>query len=159
MVMADAQADPTDFEGADTIDEKRGWGIALLQILTAVIMAGIIAFFGAWATLNLDVTGPVAAVLFLVSAWWLYRMPIPSAAIGNGLYATALLMFVGPVIFYLPNVLSGPGNSAKEVGAFTGSVMGLFFWWFIMAVFAVVVAGIGYFANKRARRKLKADTA
>ena len=156
--MADVQADPTDLEGTTDIDETRGWGIKILQLLAAVLMAGIIALFGALATTNLGVSGPVAAGLFLVSGWWLYRMPIPSAAISNGLYVTALLMFIGPVAFYLPNVLRGPGSDAAAIGAFTGSVLGLFFWWFIMAVFAVVVAGLGYLVNKRAKRKLDRRT-
>jgi len=84
--MADAQADPTDVEEMAGTDETRSWGTKLLQLLTAVLLAGIIAVFGAWATANLGIAGPVAAVLFLLSAVWLYRKPIPSAAIGNGLY-------------------------------------------------------------------------
>lgn len=157
-IMADAQADPTGVEGMAGADETRGWGTKFLQLLTAILIAGIIAVFGAWATANLGVAGPVAVVLFLLSAVWLYRKPIPSAAIGNGLYVTALLMFITPIVFYLPNVLGGPGGDVEGAGMFVGSVIGLFFWWFIFAVFAVVVAGLGYFANKRAKKKLEGRT-
>lgn len=151
--MADAQADAGGIDEA-AVTEARGWGIKTLHFLTALVMALVIAFFGAWATSELGISAIAAPVLFVITGVWLYRQPIPSAALGSGLYATALIMFITPIVFYLPAVLGGPGNGAEEAGMFAGSVIGLFFWWFIFAVFAVVVAGLGYFANQHARRKL-----
>ncbi len=153
--MAEQPVDPTDVNetvGDEQLDESGG--IAWLQLVTATVMAALIALFGAWATINLGVAVPVAGVLFFAGAYWLYKKPIPSAAIGSGLYVTALIMFITPIVFYMPTVMSGPGESAESVGTFAGSVIGLFFWWFIFAVGAVVVAAVGYFAKKRAKKKL-----
>ena len=152
--MAQQPAEPLDAEEPPADETGRGITSKVLQALTAVIMAAIIAFFGAWATLELGIAGPVAGVLFLVSVVWLYRKPIPSAAIGGGLYVTALIMFITPIVFYMPTVMGGPGESVEGFGTFAGSVIGLFFWWFIFAVGAIVIAALGYFAKKRARKKL-----
>jgi|GEM_PF-4727875 len=153
--MAKHPADPTDVDEA-VADEQfdESGGIAWLRLVTAIVMATVIALFGAWATLNLGIAGPVAAVLFFVSAYWLYKKPIPSAVVGSGLYVTALLMLLTPVGFYVPTILSGNADSAEAAGAFIGGILGLFIWGLVFAVGAVVVAAVGYFAKKRARRKL-----
>ncbi len=59
---------------------------------------------------------------------------------------------ITPLVFELPNVLSGPDRNADGVGMFGGSVVRVFSWWLIFAVVAVGVAGLGYFANKYAKK-------
>ncbi|HET7325508.1 MAG TPA: hypothetical protein VFJ06_14365 [Halococcus sp.] len=132
-------------------------GISWKMALTAGVMGLIIGAFAAWATLNLG----IASVAFLVGlvggGYYLYRKPIPSAAIGSGLYITALVMILTPLLFYIPSIFSSSeGEGAAAAGAFIGSVFGLVIWGFVFLLFAIVTAAIGYFFSRRAKKKLAA---
>lgn len=158
--MADAQADPTEVEEPATTEETRGWGTVLLQALITVIMAAVMGFIGAWATFNFGeiFAFAVGGLLFLGGMIWLHRKPIPSAALGSGLYATALLLVLVPIGTYVPLILNTPAaESAEDAGFFVGSIMGLFIWGFVFLICAGVVGILGYFANKHAKKKLKTE--
>lgn len=140
----------------ETVDEGRG--IRLLTGITAIGMGIVIAIVGAWAGAGIGVTWPAFGVGLVGGTWFTYRQSIPSAALGSGLYITALLLLLVPITIYIPSILSSTTKEgATFVGAFTGSVLGLFVWGFAFAVAALVTAAIGYFAKKRARKNLKAN--
>ena len=122
---------------------------------TAGVMALIIGGFAAWATSTMGVAVIAFTVAAAGSAVFLYRKRIPSEAIGSGLYITALLMILTPLLFYIPTIMSsGEGEGAEAAGTFIGSVMGLVIWGFAFLLFAIVTAAVGYFFNRRARKKL-----
>lgn len=143
----------------DTIDrelsEEGRDGISWKMALTGGVMGLIIGGFAAWATLNLGIAIIVFAVGLLGGEYYLYRKRIPSEAIGSGLYITALVMILTPIMFYIPTILSSSEEtSAEAAGTFIGSIAGLFIWGFVFLILAVVTAAIGYFFKRRAKKKL-----
>ena len=154
--MADTEAQPEAAQSTGMSDTSRN-GISWRMAITGVVMGLIIGGLAGWATLNLGVGAIVFVVVWAASAYYLYRKPIPSAAIGSGLYISALVALLLPILFYVPTILSSSeGESAEAVGAFAGGILGLFIWGFVFLVVAVVLAAIGYFVNRRAKKKLAA---
>lgn len=143
-----------------SIDETDENGISWSMGITAAVMGLIIGGFGAWATSNLGLAMPAFLVLWVGATYYLYQKPIPSAAIGSGLWVTALVMLLTPVLFYLPVILGdGAGESAEAAGTFIGGILGLIIWGIVFAVGAVVVAAIGWAFKRRASKKLDAEAA
>lgn len=141
-----------------SIDDRSG--ISWTMGITAAVMGLIIGGFGAWATSNLGLVLPVFLVLWAGATYYLYQKPIPSAAIGSGLWVTALVMLLTPVFIYLPIILNGSsGESAEAAGAFIGGILGLIIWGIVFAVGAIVVAAIGWVFKRRANKKLESNTA
>ena len=135
-------------------------GISWTMGITAAVMGLIIGGFGAWATSNLGLALPAFLVLWAGATYYLYQKPIPSAAIGSGLWMTALVMLLTPVLFYLPVILGeGSGESAEAAGAFIGGILGLIIWGIVFAVGAIVVAAIGWFFKRRASKKIDRESA
>jgi hypothetical protein len=125
--------------------------------ITAVVLALLIGGIAAWATANLGLAPIAFIVAFALAAYYLYQKPLPSAAISAGLYILALELILTPILFYVPVIFeSSEGESAEAVGTFAGSVMGLVIWGFVFLLIAIVVAAIGWFSGKRARKKLDA---
>lgn len=136
------------------VTEETGGGISWRMAVTGGIMGLIVGGFAAWATLNLGVAAIAFAIGFLGGGYYLYRKRIPSEAIGSGLYITALVMLLTPILFYIPTILSSSeGTDAEAAGTFIGSIAGLFIWGFVFIVLAIVTGAIGYFFKRRARRK------
>lgn len=138
--------------------EKSGRDISWSMVVTAGMMALIIGGFAAWATANLG----IATIAFLVAAagssYYLYQKPMPSAAIGSGLYITALLMLLTPILFYLPKIVGGGEGGAEEAGMFIGSVLGILIWGFVFFILAIVTGAVGYFFKRRSEKKLDEAT-
>lgn len=154
----EASADPDVVEQSETKSSGgRLSNISWRMAITAGFMGLLIGGFAAWATANMGVAGLAFLVGFAGATYYLYQKPIPSAAIGSGLYITAIIMAVTPIFFYLPNVLSGSDGTAEGAGAFVGSIMGLIIWGFVFFILAIVTFVIGYFANRRAKKKLDVD--
>lgn len=131
-----------------------GYNIRWKMLVTAVGMSLLIGFFAAWATLTLNVAGPAFFIALIGGTYFLYRKKIPSEAIGSGLYITALVMILTPLLFYLPTVFSGSETGgAAGAGMVIGSILGLVIWGFVFLLFAVVTAAVGYFFKRRASRK------
>lgn len=123
--------------------------------LTAGMMALIIGGFAAWATSTMGFAAIAFVIATVGSAYFLYQKRTPSEAIGSGLYITALLMILTPLLFYIPTIMSsGESEGAEAAGTFIGSIMGLVIWGFAFLLFAIVTAAIGYFFNRRAQKKL-----
>lgn len=131
-------------------------GIDWKRALASIVMALIIGGLGAWATTNLGISLPVFLLLAAGSTYYLYQKPIATKSIGVGLYIAAGVALLVPLVFYLPMMLS-PGEGAEGAGTFIGSLLGFFVWGALFAAIALISAGVGYFVNKRANRKL--DTA
>lgn len=150
------EAGVEDYDDSTEADESR---ISWKMGITAAAMGLIIGGFGAWATSNLGVAIPAFLVLWMGATYYLYQKPIPSAAIGSGLWVTALVMLLTPVLFYLPMILSdGAGESAEAAGTFIGGILGLIIWGFVFAIGAIVVAAIGWVFKRRANSKLEGDS-
>ncbi|UTF53255.1 hypothetical protein [Natronosalvus rutilus] len=134
-----------------------GRRIAVMKLVPAVVLGVLI---GGLVALSLSNIGGAAAgfvVATLLSAYYLYRKPLPSAVFGTGLYLTAGLLVLAPILFYVPTILAPDGSSgAEEAGTFIGSILGLFLWGFVFFLIALVVFTLGYFSNRRAKKKLSA---
>jgi CDP-diglyceride synthetase len=140
------------------IEEAETGGIRWKMAITAGVLGLVIGGFAAWATANLGIA-PIAFVVGLAGGgYFLYQKNMPSEAIGSGLYVTALLMVVTPLLFYLPVVVGGGGNGAEEAGAFIGGVLGLVIWGFVFLLFAIVTGAVGYFFKRRAGKKRDENT-
>lgn len=136
-----------------SIDDSSGisWTVGI----TAAVMGLIIGGLGAWATSNIGLALPVFFVLWAGGTYYLYQKPIPSAAIGSGLWVAALVMLLTPVLIYLPIILNGSsGESAEAAGTFIGGILGLIIWGIAFAIGAIVVAAIGWAFKRRASKKL-----
>lgn len=127
-------------------------GIRWKMVATGVAMGLLIAFFATWATLNL---GPLSGVAFLLGlvggGYYVSQKSSVSDGIGSGLYITALLMILTPILFYVPTVLGGADGTAAGAGRLIGSVLGLVIWGFVFLLLAIVTAAVGYFFKRRAR--------
>ena len=141
----------------EVIDEQSSDGISWSMAVTAGILGLLIGGVAAWATSNLGVASIAFVVIALASGYWLYQKPIPSAAISNGLYVLALELILTPILFYAPVILgSSEGEGAEAAGTFIGSVLGLVVWGFAFLLIAIVIAVIGWFSGRRAKKKLAA---
>lgn len=139
-------------ESSESRISRISWKMLVVSGLMGVIIGGI----AGWATLNLGIGSVAFFVVFLGTTYYLYQKPIPSAAIGSGLYATALLLVLTPILFYLPLVFGAEEGTAAGAGEFIGSLLGLLIWGFVFFLVALVVFVLGYFVNKRANKKLEA---
>ena len=144
--------EPTEFE--DESEEGRNWKM----VVVGAVLGLLIGAFAAWATINI---GSIAGIAFFVGwvggGYYVYQKPSISAGIGSGLYITALLMILTPLLFYIPNVLGENDGTATGAGQFIGSILGLAIWGFVFFLFALVTAGIGYYFQRRAEKQ--AETA
>ncbi|TYL37373.1 hypothetical protein CV102_17290 [Natronococcus pandeyae] len=146
----------TGVEEYDDSTETDESGISWKMGITAAVMGLIIGGFGAWATSNLGIAILAFLALWAGATYYLYQKPIPSAAIGSGLWITALVMLLTPVLFYLPVILGdGAGESAEAAGTFVGGILGLIIWGIVFTVGAIVVAAIGWAFKRRADNKLE----
>ena len=141
------EAETSDIESAN---KKR---INIKMALVAGAMGLLIGGFAVWATINLG----ISTIAFLIGtgggAYFLYQKDMPSEAVGSGLYITALVMILTPILFYLPNVVAEGDGSAEAAGTFIGSILGLVIWGFVFLLLAIVTAAVGYFFKRRAAKK------
>lgn len=125
------------------------------MLVTAVLLAVPIGGVAAWATVEFDIAVYAFFTGFLVATVYLYRKPIPSAAVSMGLYVLALELLLTPVLIYIPTILAGgEGEGVEAAGTFIGSIAGLFIWGFVFLIVAIVVAALGWFSGRRAKKKL-----
>ena len=148
---------------SDTIESNQGntgnsdgsaSGVSWKMAISAGFMALFIGGMAAWATAEIGLSLFAFLIAAVGSGYYLYQKPIPSAAIGTGLYVVAILMAITPISFYLPTVLAGSDGTASGAGAFIGGILGLVIWGFVFLILAIVTFVIGYFINRRANKKL-----
>ena len=128
-------------------------GVAITAVGFALIGGGL----AAWATATLGISAIAFVVVALLVGLLLWSKPITTKAVAGGLYYTALLLILVPVLFYVPNIVGPTPAGAEGAGMFIGSILGLFIWGFVFLVIALVVAGVGYLVNKRADRRLSGE--
>lgn len=151
----DSSGDQGGVDGESSSKKGRLSGFSIKMAVTATVLGVVIGGFLAWATANLGISGISFVIGFVGGSYYLYQKPIPSSAIGSGLYITSLIMIITPISFYLPVVFGeGSQGGIEGAGAFAGGILGLLIWGFVFAIFAIVTAAIGYFSNKRAAKKL-----
>lgn len=122
--------------------------------VVAVVFAVVCGFLAAWGTVTIELSGPAFVLVGLLVGWLLWGKPIALKAIASGLYYSALLLVLVPILFYVPNLTSEP-ETAEEAGVAIGSALGLVIWGFAFALVALVIAGVGYLVNKRATKHLE----
>lgn len=131
--------------------EKEGGqeGFSFARAFTSLIMGLIVGGIAAWATSNMGISTIAFFVVATITTFLLYRKNESSRyAFGSGLYATALLVILTPLLFYIPMVLMEP-EGAEGAGTFVGSLMGLVIWGFVFLLFAIVIGAVGYFIRRR----------
>jgi len=116
----------------------------------------LIGFLIAWALLEIGGSGGGFVLGFLGGTFYLWQKPTASGSIGSGLYISALLLILVPILFYggtLANVGEDP-QTAEEAGMAIGGILGLVIWGFVFSLIAVVVGAVGYFFKRREQKKL-----
>ena len=148
-----AESEPNKEEDSDSTS-----GVQWTLLITSVLMSFIASFFAVWATLTINISGIAFLVVFIGTTYFLYQKQIPSEAVGSGLYITALLMILTPLLFYFPRVFqTSEAQTTQELGGLFGNILGLVIWGFVFFLFAIVTAAIGYFFKTRAKKKLSSD--
>ncbi|MCD2204407.1 zinc-ribbon domain-containing protein [Halobacterium sp. KA-6] len=132
-------------------DDKTSWSI----VIAAAIMGFFPGFLLWWGFDTIGGGGIVFLIGWIGSTVYLRNKRLVSEVVGSGLYITALLLPLVPVLFYVPNLIGDP-QTASEAGTFVGSFIGMFVYGVVFAIIGVIIAAIGYFAKKRAAKKLEA---
>lgn len=149
--MAQQPASDVDSTAAD---HSEGRTIRWLQLVTASLMGLLIGGLLAWMFLNIGGSSILFVVGFVGGTYYLYQKSLASAALGTGLYISAALVVLTPMFYYVPLLLQAEEGTAEGAGQTVGSVLGLVIWGFVFFVLGLVIFVMGYFANRRARRKL-----
>lgn len=144
--------------GSTGTDTESGFKttVAITAVLMGILVGAVVAF----AFSNIG----GSSILFVVTVggigYWLYRnSQIPSEAIGSGLYVFALWLILSPILFYIPVIGGANTETAAGTGAALGGIFGIFIYGFIALIIALVAAAVGYFSNKRAKKKLDKSAA
>ncbi|MCU4718390.1 zinc-ribbon domain-containing protein [Halapricum hydrolyticum] len=164
--IEDASSSTEEFEAQsgsiEPDDDVEGWKQYLPQSwrigITGVVFGLLIGFLVAWALAEIGGSGIGFLIGLIGGTLYLWQKRTATGAIGSGLYVSALIMILVPILFYggmLANVDEDP-QTAEEVGMAIGGVMGLVIWGFVFFLLAIVVAAIGYFFKKREKKKLNA---
>lgn len=139
------------FRRGERTETDRSWGVWIVALVFGLIAGGL----GAWATANLGISTGAFLVVTAVTVWYLLQQPIATAALGKGMYVSALLLILAPVLYYIPMVMrSSEAETAEGAGTFIGSLMGLVIWGFAFLLLGIVIGGVGYLINRRAQKKL-----
>lgn len=128
------------------------WRIGVTGAVFGLVIGGLVA----WSLANIGGSGVGFLIAFLAGTVYLWQKPTATGAIGSGLYISALLLILVPLLFYggmLAEVGEDP-QTAEETGMAIGGVLGLVIWGFVFALVAVVVAAVGYFFKRREQKKL-----
>lgn len=141
--------------GDEPVTDNSGRNISWAQLVAAGIMGLIIGGVLALMFSNIGGSGIVFLVGLVGGTYYLYQKPLPSAAVGTGLYISAALLVLTPIIFYVPMFMGAEEGTAEGAGQAVGSVLGLLIWGFVFFLIGLVVFVTGYFVNRRARRKLE----
>lgn len=123
------------------LDTKR----AIVSGIMGVIVGAVVAF----AFTNIGGGSFLFLITTLGVGYYLYkRQKTVRNATGMGLYITALLMPLSPIIFYIPLAGGAESGTAAGAGQAIGSIFGMFIYGFIGLILGLVLAVIGYFARK-----------
>lgn len=123
------------------LDTKR----AIVSGIMGVIVGAVIAF----AFTNIGGGGFLFLITTLGVGYYLYkRQETVRSATGMGLYITALLMPLSPILFYIPTAGAAESGTAAGAGQAIGSILGMFIYGFIGLILGLVLAVIGYFTRR-----------
>lgn len=132
-------------EGATSDDEGIDTGRAVVSGVMGIIVGAIVAF----AFTNIGGSSILFVVTVLGVGYFLYsREKTGKAAVGMGLYITALWMPLAPIIFYIPLAGGANPDTAAGAGQAIGSVLGMFIYGFIGLIIGLILAVIGYFLRR-----------
>lgn len=132
-------------------EDKTQWSV----VIAAALFGLLPGFLLAWGFGTLGGSGIVFLIGWIGSTVYLRNKRLVSEVAGSGLYLSALILPVVPILFYAPN-LTGEAQTAQEAGVQIGSFIGMFMYSIMFAIVGAVLAGIGYLAKKRAAKKLDA---
>ena len=154
-------ADSEDTIDVDELDEPTGYDKykpkSVLVGIAAFCTAIIVGFTGYMAIFSLWESGWLFLLVFMSAFVYLSQQDYPSEAIGIGLYISALFVLLFPVIFYIDMIVAAEGQAGGEF-AQLGGIFGLFIWGIIGLIMAIIVAGIGYLFNRRAKKQAESGS-
>lgn len=128
------------------------WRVGVAGAVFGLVIGGLVA----WALANIGGSGVGFLIAFLGGTIYLWQKPTATGATGSGLYISALLLILVPLLFYggmLADIGEDP-ETAEEAGMAIGGVLGLVIWGFVFTLIAVVVGAVGYFFKRREKKKL-----
>lgn len=149
--------EPAGTDEAATADGWKGYLPGSWQI--GVVGVGFGFFIGlliAWALLEIGGSGGGFLLGLLGGTLYLWQKPTASGAIGTGLYISALLLILVPILFYggmIADVGEEP-ETPEETGMVVGGLLGMVLWGFVFGLIAIVVGSLGYFFKRREKKKL-----
>jgi hypothetical protein len=152
----EGESDPSVETTVDESDSSRqylpeSWRVGFAGAFFGIIVGGLVA----WALANIGGSGIGFFVAFVGVTLYLWRKETATGAIGSGLYISALVLILVPILFYSPNLASSEDpQTAEQAGMVIGSALGLVIWGFVFALVALVVGAIGYFFKRRERKIL-----
>lgn len=159
------ESDTVPTESDDTADssDDEGWRqyspesyrIGIAGIVFGFVIGGLIA----WSLAEIGGSGIGFLIGLLLGTGYLWQKRTATGAIGSGLYISALLLILVPILFYggmLAEVGDEP-QTAEEAGQAIGGVAGLVIWGFVFFLIAIVVSAVGYYFKKREKRKLEPE--
>jgi len=142
-----------DLSGAYIEEEgETSYKIAIAAAIVGLLPAAMLS----WGFVNIGGDLWVFLIAWIGTAWYLRNKRLISEVVGSGFYIWALTTLLTPLLVYIPN-MTGEADTASEAGQMIGSVIGLVVWGFVFLIIAIVIAAVGYFANKRASKKLAAS--
>lgn len=147
--LGDEQSSQQLGESKDVEGATSGEGIEVGRAIASGVMGIVVGAIVAFAFTNIG----GASILFLVTlvgvGYFLYsREKTTKAAVGMGLYITALWMPLAPIIFYIPLAGGANPDTAAGAGQAIGSVLGMFIYGFIGLIIGLILAVIGYFLRR-----------
>lgn len=135
-------------------DDKTSWSVVIAAALIGLLPGALLA----WGFITLGGSGIAFLVGWVGSTVYLRNKRLVSEVVGSGLYITALVLPLVPILFYVPNLGNDP-QTATETGMVIGSFIGMFVYGVVFAIVGVIIAAVGYFLKKRAAKKLNATPA
>lgn len=132
------------------------------RVVVGVAMGLVVGGAAVFAVPGTTSTTWIAALLGLVGGGYVsYARPLPGDGIGTGLYATAAVLVAAPFV-HLWAALTGEGIAISSTDpALLEAILELVGGPFLVAVVALpaalVAAGVGFLARRRASRAVGAD--
>lgn len=140
-----ANADPTSAtDDSSGIDAGRG--------IISGFMGIIVGAIGAFGFSNIGGGSIIFFLLAAGSGYFIYtRQESKKLATGMGLYLTAILAPLSPILFYIPLIGGSNTETAAGAGAAIGGILGIFIYGVIGLILGIVLFASGYLLRKGER--------
>lgn len=121
--------------------------------IVAVFLAVVTGELAALATMALGQSRWAFGVVAVISGGYLWSKQLATEAIGTGLYISAILLLLTPILSYIPTMLGIPADPEAPMRIWT--ILGFVIWGVLFTLVAIVIAAFGrYFKNRAAISEL-----